>query len=84
MTQQLSTPPSAKPRTGNGSAPKAYMVGGGIGSLAAAAFLIRDGNVPGHNITIYELLGIEREIPPILHHDDSIKVKFDAVVKAFR
>jgi len=31
-----------------------YLVGGGIGSLAAAAFLIRDGGMPGHNITILE------------------------------
>ena len=30
------------------------MVGGGIGSLAAAAFMIRDGVVSGKNITIYE------------------------------
>lgn len=37
---------------------KAYMVGGGIGSLAAAAFLIRDGNVPGRNITIYEAMPV--------------------------
>ncbi len=34
--------------------PKAYLVGGGIGSLAAAAFMIRDGNVPGENISILE------------------------------
>ena len=33
---------------------KAHLVGGGIGSLAAAAFMIRDGGVPGKNITIYE------------------------------
>jgi oleate hydratase len=33
---------------------KAHLVGGGIGSLAAAAFMIRDGGVPGRNITIYE------------------------------
>jgi oleate hydratase len=33
---------------------KAYLVGGGIGSLAAAAFLIRDGGVPGENISIFE------------------------------
>jgi oleate hydratase len=33
---------------------KIYLVGGGIASLAAAAFLIRDGNIPGHNITILE------------------------------
>jgi len=31
-----------------------YLVGAGIASLAAAAFLIRDGDVPGHNITILE------------------------------
>ncbi|NOT58571.1 MAG: oleate hydratase [Deltaproteobacteria bacterium] len=33
---------------------KAYLVGGGIGSLAAAAFMIRDGNLPGGNISILE------------------------------
>ena len=31
-----------------------YFIGGGIGSLAAAAFLIRDGKVPGASITILE------------------------------
>ena len=31
-----------------------YLVGGGIASLAAAVFLIRDGDVPGHTITILE------------------------------
>lgn len=33
---------------------KAYLVGGGIGSLAAAAFMIRDGRLPGGNISILE------------------------------
>jgi len=33
---------------------KAYLVGGGIGSLAAAAFMIRDGKLPGENIFILE------------------------------
>ncbi|MEK3759151.1 oleate hydratase [Paenibacillus sp. FSL R7-0337] len=33
---------------------KAYLVGGGIGSLSAAAFLIRDGQMPGRNIHILE------------------------------
>ena len=33
---------------------KAYLVGGGIGSLAAAAFMIRDGSLPGGNISIFE------------------------------
>jgi hypothetical protein len=38
--------------------PKAHMVGGGIGSLAAAAFMIRDGGVRGRNITIYEAMPV--------------------------
>lgn len=33
---------------------QAYLVGGGIGSLAAAAFMIRDGGMPGENISILE------------------------------
>ena len=32
----------------------AYLIGGGIGSLAAAAFMMRDGRVPGSQITILE------------------------------
>jgi oleate hydratase len=38
------------------TAPKAILIGGGIGSLAAAAFMIRDANFPGENITIFEAL----------------------------
>jgi oleate hydratase len=34
--------------------PQFYLVGGGIASLAAAAFLIRDGDIPGRNIMILE------------------------------
>lgn len=37
---------------------KAHLVGGGIGSLAAAAFMIRDGGLPGGNITIYDALHV--------------------------
>ena len=37
---------------------KAYLVGGGIGSLAAAAFMIRDGDVPGSSITILEAMPV--------------------------
>ncbi len=32
----------------------AYLVGGGIGSMAAAAYLIRDAGILGKNITILE------------------------------
>src|SRR6202451_328416 len=37
---------------------KAYLVGGGICSLAAAAFMIRDGSFPGENISILEASSI--------------------------
>ncbi|WP_315805843.1 oleate hydratase [Bradyrhizobium sp. SZCCHNS3002] len=33
---------------------KAYFIGGGIGSLSGAAFMIRDGGVSGSDITIFE------------------------------
>ncbi len=36
----------------------AYIVGGGIAGLTAAAFLIRDGNVPGKNIHVIEELKV--------------------------
>ena len=35
---------------------KFYLIGGGIASLAAAAFLIRDSDIPGRNIVILEQL----------------------------
>jgi len=34
----------------------AYLIGSGIASLASAAYLIRDGHLPGHNIHILEEL----------------------------
>jgi oleate hydratase len=46
------SPAGAKDR----STTKVYLVGGGIASLAAAAFMIRDGDIPGHNITVFEEL----------------------------
>lgn len=36
-----------------------WLVGGGIASLAAAAFLVRDAGVPGRNIRILEELSVE-------------------------
>ena len=39
------------------AATKAYLVGGGIASLASAAYLIRDGGVAGYNISIFEESG---------------------------
>ncbi|MDU6240232.1 MAG: oleate hydratase, partial [Bradyrhizobium sp.] len=37
---------------------KAYFIGGGVGSLAGAAFLIRDAAIPGHDIVIYDALAL--------------------------
>ncbi|MEO8319669.1 MAG: oleate hydratase, partial [Bradyrhizobium sp.] len=37
---------------------KAHFIGGGIGSLAAAAFMVRDAKVPGANISIYEAASV--------------------------
>ena len=66
---------------------KAYLVGGGIGSLAAAAFMIRDGKLPGGNISqmaIYELLGIDRKVPPVTSHAESLHAQCEALLKAFK
>ena len=46
--------PVMRGRRADRSTTKAYLVGGGIGSLAAAAFMIRDGGVLGANIAILE------------------------------
>ena len=44
----------SEPRTAD--AAKVYLVGGGIASMAAAVFMIRDGDIPGCNITILDEL----------------------------
>lgn len=38
---------------------KAWIIGGGIGGLAAAFYLIRDGHMPAENITILEEMSVE-------------------------
>jgi oleate hydratase len=40
-------------------------------------------SVRAAQMAVYQMLHIDKDIPPILHHDKSIKVNFDAVVKAF-
>ncbi len=37
---------------------KAYFVGGGIGNLIAAGYLLRDGHMPGENITVLEQMAV--------------------------
>jgi oleate hydratase len=41
-------------------------------------------SVRAAQMAVYQLLNVKREVPPVSHHDDSLKVKFDAVVKAFK
>lgn len=43
-----------KPKAESGKEGKAYFVGGGLGSMAGAAYLIRDCKMPGEQITIFE------------------------------
>jgi len=45
---------STTTETNTYSETKAYLVGGGIASLASAVYLIRDGGMPGENIFIFE------------------------------
>jgi myosin-crossreactive antigen len=54
LTASSATPSSHQESDAMISTSKAYFIGGGIGSLAAAAFLIRDGGMPGANIRVLE------------------------------
>ena len=38
--------------------PRIHIVGGGMAGLSAAVFAIRDGNIPGENIHIFEVLDV--------------------------
>jgi len=35
-------------------------------------------------MAVYELLGINRDAPPIAPHDKSLRTQFEALVKAFK
>jgi oleate hydratase len=58
MNNNAHAAPSTSDGTNQGridpAARRAYLIGGGIASLASAAYLIRDGGVPGRNISILE------------------------------
>lgn len=40
-------------------------------------------SVRAAQMAVYQLLGVERAVPPVTPHDQSLKVKLDAVIKAF-
>src|SRR5258708_16520843 len=59
----------ARPRKPKGVDEKsAYLVGSGIGSLAAAVFLIRDGHMARHPITILEAAELPGGALDGIHH----------------
>jgi oleate hydratase len=41
-------------------------------------------SVRAAQMAVYQLLNVQREVPRVTPHDGSLKVKFDAVVKAFK
>jgi oleate hydratase len=41
-------------------------------------------SVRAAQMAVYRLLGTDREVPPITPHDKSLRVQFDALVKAFK
>lgn len=41
-------------------------------------------SVRAAQMAVYELLGVDREVPPVTRHDKSLRVQFDALVKAFK
>lgn len=57
-TASPSNNPDLSGTDANRSLMKAYLVGGGIGSLAAAAFMIRDGGISGSDIWILDALPV--------------------------
>jgi oleate hydratase len=41
-------------------------------------------SVRAAQMAVYELLGIDRKIPPITPHDKSLRTQFQALIKAFK
>lgn len=35
-------------------------------------------------MAVYELLGIDRKVPPVTPHDKSVRARFEAVIKTFK
>jgi len=41
-------------------------------------------SVRAAQMAVYELLGIDRKIPPVTPHDKSLQTQFEALIKAFK
>jgi oleate hydratase len=53
-------------------------------SLPSGASVIIAGSPRAAQMAIYELLSIDRKIPPVTPHDKSLQTQFEALLKAFR
>jgi oleate hydratase len=40
-------------------------------------------SVRAAQMSVYQLLGIDREIPPVTRHDKTLRVQLDALIRAF-
>lgn len=41
-------------------------------------------SVRAAQMAVYQLLGIDREVPPVTRHDKELRVQFEALIKAFK
>jgi oleate hydratase len=41
-------------------------------------------SVRAAQMSVYQLLGVDREIPPVTPHDKSLEAEFEALIKAFK
>jgi oleate hydratase len=41
-------------------------------------------SVRAAQMAVYQLLGLDREVPPVTRHDKTLRVQFEALVKAFK
>ena len=41
-------------------------------------------SVRAAQMAVHELLGVDRKVPPITPHDESLRVQFEALIKAFK
>ena len=52
--------------------------------IAGDCVLTVEYRVRAAQMAVYELLGIERKIPPVTPHDKSLRTQFEALIKAFK
>ena len=79
MPRQLSDRPLPVPRGAKNFAFVSQFV-----EIADDVVFTVEYSVRAARMAVYELMGIDREIPPVSPHDKSLRVQFDALIKAFK